>query len=192
MRRTILIWSILLALLFAPILAAAFSPLLQWRQPVYIVAGFAGIVGMALMVMQPLAAAGYLPGLSLLQRKYLHRAIGAVIVFAVFLHVLGLWFTSPPDVVDALLFRSPTPFSIWGVLAMWAIFASGVLAIYRFRGRLRWRMWRRIHLPLAALAVSGTIIHVSLIEGTMEMFTKTLLCAVLGGASVAALFRRSR
>ena len=28
---------------------------------------------------------------------------------------------SPPDVIDALTFASPTPFSVWGVIAMWAV-----------------------------------------------------------------------
>ena len=30
---------------------------------------------------------------------------------AVVIHVAGLWITSPPDMIDALLFTSPTPFS---------------------------------------------------------------------------------
>lgn len=44
------------------------------------------------------------------------------------LHVVGLWVTSPPDVIDALLFWSPTPFSFCGVVAMWAVFASALMA----------------------------------------------------------------
>lgn len=39
-----------------PIAVAAFSPLLEWRGPVYIAAGFAGILGMALILAQPLLA----------------------------------------------------------------------------------------------------------------------------------------
>jgi hypothetical protein len=46
-----------------------------------------------------------------------------VLVVAVVVHVGGLWITSPPDMIDALLLTSPTPFSAFGVIAMWAIFA---------------------------------------------------------------------
>ena len=52
----------------------------------------------------------------------------AVLVIAVVLHVAGLWVTSPPDVIDALLFVAPTPFSNWGIIAMWALFATGLRA----------------------------------------------------------------
>jgi hypothetical protein len=38
------------------------SPLLAWRSIVHGASGFAGIVAMALMPVQPLLAAGYLPG----------------------------------------------------------------------------------------------------------------------------------
>ena len=66
----------------------------------------------------------------------------AVLVVAVVIHVAALWITSPPDVVDALLFASPTPFSAWGVIAMWAVFAAALLAALRRRLRLRPRTWR--------------------------------------------------
>jgi hypothetical protein len=105
-------------------------------------------------------------------------------VAAVALHVLGLWLTSPPDVVDALLFRSPTPFSAWGVIAMWAVFASALLAALRRRLRLRPIVWRLCHLTLAAVIVVGGVVHAMLIEGTMGMASKAALCAlVLAAAS---------
>ena len=66
----------------------------------------------------------------------------------VVVHVGGLWITSPPDMIDALLFTSPTPFSPFGVIAMWAIFAVAVLAA--FRRRLGLRTWRIAHMSLAA------------------------------------------
>ncbi|MEM7296609.1 MAG: ferric reductase, partial [Pseudomonadota bacterium] len=103
-----------------PLFLAAMSPLLAWRQPVYIAAGLAGIIAMALMVLQPLAARGHLPGLSFGTSRKLHRNLAWVILAGIAAHVIGLWITSPPDVTDALLFISPTPFSTWGVLAMWA------------------------------------------------------------------------
>ncbi len=61
--RAILIWAILTAVVVLPIAVAATSPFLAWRDPVYIIAGFAGVVSMALLLLQPLLAGGYLPGL---------------------------------------------------------------------------------------------------------------------------------
>lgn len=187
--RVWLIWSALLALLVVPVLAAAQSPLLAWRRPVYVAAGFAGIVAMAVMVVQPMLAAGFLPGLDNWQRRRVHRVVGAVLVALVVLHVLGLWLTSPPDVVDALLLVSPTPFSIWGVIAMWAIFGAALLAVLRRRRHLRPSAFRLGHVVLVALAVAGSIVHALLIEGTMEPVSKWVLTSVLGVVALAAVVR---
>ena len=168
--RTVLAWAAIGAAMTIPVLAAAFSPFLQWRGPVYIAAGFAGIVGLALLLLQPLLMTGRLPGMAALRARRLHRWVGAALVACVILHVVGLWIVSPPDVIDVLLFRSPTPFSVWGATAMWLIFAAGLLAIYR--RKLRPRTWRLIHTGLAAVIVSGTIVHALLIEGAMEIVTK--------------------
>ena len=116
-----------------PIGVAATSPLLAWRDPVYIAACLAGVVAMALVLVQPLLAGGYLPGLTLSRGRRVHRWVGLLLVAAVVVHVAGLWLTSPPDVIDALLFTSPTPFSAWGVVAMWAVFAAALLAAARRR-----------------------------------------------------------
>lgn len=177
--RAVLIWTALLAAILLPVAAAAFSPLLQWRQPVYIAAGFAGIVAMAMLLVQPLLAGGYLPGLATIRGRWLHRWVGGLLVIAIVAHVGGLWITSPPDVVDALLFRSPTPFSVWGVIAMWAAFAAALLAGFRRRLRLRPRTWRLAHTSLALVIVAGSVIHALLIEGTMETFTKAALCVLV-------------
>ena len=135
--RAILIWAALAAAIGVPIAVAAASPLLAWRDPLYIAAGFAGVIALALMLVQPLLMGGYLPGLPALRGRRAHRWIGGALVVAVVIHVGGLWITSPPDVIDALLFTSPTPFSAWGVIAMWAIFAVALLAALRRRLRLR-------------------------------------------------------
>ena len=172
-----------------PITLAAFSPYLAWREPVYIASGFAGIAALALMLFQPLMAAGLLPGLPLGSSRSIHRWVGAGILIAVVLHVVGLWITSPPDVVDALLFRSPTPFSVWGVIAMWALFATALLAIYRRRFRQNLRTWRIAHSTLAAVIVAGTVIHAALIEGTMETLSKFALSACVVAALGFALLR---
>ena len=177
--RAVLIWTALLAAILLPVAAAAFSPLLQWRQPVYIAAGFAGIVAMAMLLVQPLLAGGYLPGLATIRGRRIHRWVGGLLVIAIVAHVGGLWITSPPDVVDALLFRSPTPFSVWGVIAMWAAFAAALLAGFRRRLRLRPRTWRLAHTSLAFVIVAGSVIHALLIEGSMETFTKAALCVLV-------------
>jgi len=95
--------------------------------------------------------------------------------------------TSPPDVIDALLFASPTPFSAWGVIAMWALFASALLA--GLRRRLRPRHWRRAHTLLAAVIAVGSVVHAMLIEGTMETFSKAALCALVVAATLMAFAR---
>jgi len=102
-------------------------------------------------------------------------------------HVAGLWITSPPDVIDALLFRSPTPFSAWGVIAMWAVFATALLAALRRPLRIRPRWWRAGHLSLAVVIVGGVVAHALLIEGTMESVSKVVLCGLVVAATLKLL-----
>ncbi len=185
-RRT-LIWAAVGAALVVPVVGAASSPLLAWRGPIYILACFAGVVGLYLMLVQPLLAGGYLPGLPVLRGRRVHRAVGVVLVLAVAIHVAGLWITSPPDVIDALLFRSPTPFSAWGVIAMWALFATAVLAALRRRLRLPPRTWRIAHTSLAGVIVAGSAVHALLIEGTMETASKMALCMLVLAATLAVV-----
>lgn len=182
MLRSTVIWGALLAAMGVPFLLAANSPLLAWRDPIYIAAGFAGIIGMAALLFQPLLAIGSLPGLTPQSGRRLHRSVGAMLLGAVVVHVVGLWITSPPDVIDALTFTSPTPFSAWGVIAMWAIFATAVLAMLRRRVPLR--LWRLAHTCLALIIVTGSVVHAMLIEGTMEIVSKTILCALALGVTV--------
>ena len=185
--RSTLIWGALAAVVGAPIAAAVASPLLAWRDTVYIIAGFAGIVMLGLVLVQPLLIGGYLPGLSAVQRRRAHRWVGGTLVVTVIVHVSGLWITSPPDMVDALLFASPTPFSPFGVVAMWAIFAVAVLAAFRRRLGLRPRTWRVAHMVLAVVIVAGGVVHTMLIEGTMEPVSKALLCAAVLAAAVKVM-----
>ena len=173
--RTKLIWIAFFVVITAPIIAAAFSPLLAWRDSIYIIAGFAGIFAMALLLTQPLLIGGYLPSISARKNRLFHKWFGALLVAMVVIHVLFLWFTSPPDVVDVLLFRSPTPFSLWGVVAMWAVFLMGFMAAFRKRLRMPLRLWQRTHLALAIITVIGSVVHAFLIEGTMEMLTKIII-----------------
>ncbi|MHA7774996.1 ferric reductase-like transmembrane domain-containing protein [Roseibium sp. M-1] len=181
--RPSLIWALVAAAILLPLVFAAASPLLQWRQPVYIAAGFAGILALGLMLLQPLLAAGLLPGLGGPRGRRLHRWTGALLVTFVLLHIAGLYLTSPPDVIDVLLLRSPTPFSLWAMIALIPLLAAALLAAFRRRLRLAPRTWRRMHLALVSIAILGTAGHALLIEGTMEWWTKLGLCGVVAGAT---------
>jgi predicted ferric reductase len=185
LARAALVWIALATAICVPISLAAMSPQLEWRGPVYILAGFSGIVALGLMLVQPLLIAGYLPGLSAFRGRRVHHWIGGAVVVAVVIHVAGLWITSPPDMIDALLYVSPTPFSPWGVTAMWAIFAVALLAI--FRRRLRLRTWRIAHMLLAIVIVAGSVVHCVLIEGTMETVSKVVLCVLVLAAAIIVL-----
>lgn len=188
--RAVLTWICIALLIAVPIVIAAQSPLLAWRRPVYIVAGFAGIVGMAFLLLQPMLAASMLPGLGGIRGRSLHRLVGAGLLVAVIIHVAGLWITSPPDVIDALLFTSPTPFSVWGVIAMWALFVTTFVAVFR----RKLPGWRRLHLSLAIAIMTGSIVHAMLIEGTMEPTSKAMLCAAVFLVTFIGIFgsRRAR
>src|SRR3984893_12616084 len=185
LAKATLIWAALAAAICVPIAAAAASPLLAWRGPLYITAGFAGILALGLMLVQPLLAGVYLPGLSGYRGRRAHRWIGGALVAAVVIHVAGLWITSPPDMIDALLFTSPTPFSPFGVIAMWAIFAVALLAL--LRRRLRLRTWRIAHMSLAVVIVAASVVHGMLVEGTMETVTKAALCALVLAAAIKVI-----
>ncbi len=185
--RAALIWGALAIAICVPIAAAATSPLLAWRGPVYILAGFSGIVGLGLLLVQPLLIAGYLPGLSAYRGRRVHHWIGGALVVAIVIHVAGLGITSPPDMIDALTFTSPTPFSPFGVTAMWAIFAVALLAALRRRLGLRLRTWRVAHLLLAIVIVVGSVVHGLLIEGAMETVSKAVLCALVLAVAMKVL-----
>lgn len=177
----LLTWGILALAMLMPLVLAGTSEYLAWRDPVYIAAGFAGIVALCLMLLQPLLVGGWLPGLHLLRGRRVHRVVGVVLVAAVVVHVAGLWITSPPDIEDALLLRSPTPFSVWGVTAMWALFVAALLAL--LRRRVPPLIWRVGHTSLVSVGVVGGVVHALLIEGTMEVTSKAVLCSLVIAAT---------
>ena len=185
LTRVTLIWAALAVAICVPVALAATSDLLEWRGPVYILAGFAGVIALGLVLVQPLLIAGYLPGLSAYRGRRAHHWIGGALVVMVVVHVGGLWITSPPDMIDALLFTSPTPFSPFGVIAMWAIFAVALLAA--LRRRLGLRTWRIAHMSLAVVIVVGSVVHGMLVEGTMETTSKAALCALVLAAAIKVM-----
>ena len=185
----VLAWGALGVAVLVPALIALSSPLLQWRGPVYIAGGFAGVLALGVLLAQPLLAANALPGPSPARARRWHARVGMLIVALVVAHVAGLWITSPPDVIDVLLFRSPTPFSVWGAVAMWAVFLAALLAAARRRLRWRARTWRRAHAALAATTVGATAAHAVLIEGAMGAGSKAALCAAAVLATAWAVLR---
>jgi len=188
--KATLIWAAVAAAVGVPLAFAAASDLHEYRGWIYIIAGFAGIVALGLVLVQPLLIAGYLPGLPGYRGRRAHYWIGGALVAAVVVHVGGLWISSPPDMIDALLFVSPTPFSPWGVTAMWAIFAVALLAAFRRRLALRPRTWRLAHMLLALVIVVGSVVHGLLIEGTMETMSKAALCALVLAAAIKVMADR--
>lgn len=183
--RSALVWAVVAMAIAVPGILAATSPLLAWRDPIYVTGCLAGVAALALLLLQPLLAAGYLPGLPIRRGRNVHAWVGAALVTAVALHVAALWLTSPPDVIDALLLRSPTPFAVWGVVAMWAVFATALLAALRRSQRPR--LWRLGHTALAVVIVLATVVHALLIEGTMEPVSKAALCLLVLAATAKVM-----
>ncbi|MEO4043281.1 ferric reductase-like transmembrane domain-containing protein [Hoeflea sp. CAU 1731] len=188
-RRAVAIamWVVLAIVMIGPILIAANSPYLSYRNTAYIIGGFAGIVGLSLLLIQPLLAAGYLPGARAITERKWHRWVGTAIVACVGLHIGGLYITSPPDTLDALLLVSPTAFSVYGVIAMWGIVLTAALVILRHRLGLRYATWRLVHNGLAAIVVAATVTHALQIEGAMESLSKWGLCLAVIAATGATL-----
>lgn len=175
--RAVLIWTGLAIAVVVPLALATTSPLNAYRGVIYTTSAFAGIVGLALLLVQPLLVGGHLPGLHAFRARRAHRWMGGALVAAVAIHVAGLAWSSPPDMADALLFASPTVFTPFGVIAMWAIIAVAILAM--LRRRLGLRTWRLVHLSLAMVIVGCSVVHGMLIEGTMETMSKAALCALV-------------
>ncbi len=185
------IWGAVIAGVLVPLVAVTQSPLLAWRDPIYILAGFAGVIGMTLLFLQPLLAVGALPGLPAPRGRRLHRVVGTALVAAIVIHIGGLWITSPPDVIDVLLFRSPTPFGIWGAIAMWGVFGTAIWAALRRPLKRRPDTWRKVHLGLACLIVTSTLAHALLIEGTMGLLSKWGLAGLVAGATAWAIWKNA-
>jgi hypothetical protein len=188
--------AVLCIFLVCPLILALYSPLLAWRSPVYIGASLAGIVGLMLLLVQPILATGIYLKLPRKRSLKLHHWCGAALFVSVILHVSGLWLTSPPDVIDALTFMSPTPFSLWGVLAMWGAFVTAGLVFWRHKKPTRTpqsrNIWAKAHTALALFITLCTSLHALLIDGTMEPISKIILCGLAVLASLWATYKHWR
>ena len=185
-KGRLLFFAALSCLMLTPVVLAGFSPYLAFRDIDYIIAGFAGIVCLSLLVLQPVLATKDLP-MHPRRMRILHRWIGAAIAIGVVIHVGGLYITSPPDAIDAFLFRAPTWFSTFGVLAMWLTLAALMLAITRKRNPKRWKI---MHRACATAVAVLTIFHALLIEGAMETVSKWLVCCAIALSLVWPLVRK--
>jgi len=183
---TLIIWVVLAGAMTSPMAIAATSPLLGARTGVYIMAGMAGVVALALLLIQPLLVAGFLPGLALARARLWHRWVGTGIAIGVALHVGGLYLTSPPDTLDALLLVAPTPFSIYGVIGMWSVVITIILVALRPRTGIGYKTWRIIHNALSAIVVVTSVVHALMIEGTMGNLSKQILCFLIVAIMVIA------
>ncbi|PIB25230.1 hypothetical protein BFP76_01120 [Amylibacter kogurei] len=94
--RSFLLWFAFLVAILVPIAASLTSPLLAWREPVYVVGGFFGVMSLALLLAQPMLAAKYLPGVSYQVSKRIHRWVGCALIISVMIHVVALWFVLAP------------------------------------------------------------------------------------------------
>ncbi|MGB0660788.1 MAG: ferric reductase-like transmembrane domain-containing protein [Mangrovicoccus sp.] len=188
--RGVFLWGGLAVVTLLPLILAATSPLLAWRQPVYIAAGLAGVIALALLPFQPLLAARALPGLSPGQSRKLHRILGGTLLALIIAHVIGLWITSPPDMIDALTFTAPTFFSVFGVLGMWMLFATAFLAMRR--RHILAKTWRSWHQGLGLAIALCSILHAIMIQGSMEFWSKTALCSTLLAATIWLFRARQR
>ncbi|WP_254694228.1 ferric reductase-like transmembrane domain-containing protein [Sulfitobacter sp. SK012] len=162
--------------MIGPFLVAAQNPLLASRSAAYVTGGMAGITALALLLIQPLLAAGYLPGVRPAVLRRWHKWVGIALVSAVAVHVGGLYLTSPPDALDALLLVSPTPFSVYGVVSMWAVVLTAILVAARHKLRLKPTTWKITHNLLALAVVIGAVVHALMIEGAMGATSKIALC----------------
>jgi predicted ferric reductase len=187
--RAGVVWLVLAACVLIPVGLAAASPLQASREALWIFGGMAGVVALALLLVQPILAAGLLPGTSSPTGRRWHRWIGATIIAAVVLHVGGLYLYSPDDISDALLLVSPTPFAVYGVIGLWGAALTALLVAVRSRSGLRYATWRIVHNAVSLVVVVSSVVHAILIEGAMGFVSKAILCTLVIAAAMIALLR---
>lgn len=183
----IAIWVALTIVISGPVLIAANSPYLAYRDTAYIIGGFAGIIGLSLLLIQLLLAAGYLPGAELTTKRQWRRWVGSAIVACLFLHVGGLYITSPPDTLDALPLVSP------GLFRLRSAGDAGDRADCGPRhsaSPFGIALCDVASCPnsLSAIVVAATVTHALQIEGAMGIVSKWGLClAVIAATGVTLI-----
>ncbi len=181
-----LIWAAVALLCAVPPWIAMQSPYLASRDMIYASASVGGIAGLALLLIQPLLAAGIMPGLSQIRARRIHQLGGTLLILCVAVHIIGLYLTSPPDMIDALTLQAPTAFSVYGFVALWSILFTLPLLWIRATRRIAPRRWRTIHNLVALVIVGTTVAHAILIEGLMGQTSKLVLCIAVIVATLGA------
>jgi predicted ferric reductase len=172
----------LAALLLAPAAAALESPLQVGRDSAWVLGGLAGVLALALLPLQVLLPTPWLDALLAGHDLRWHRAVGLTLAAIVLAHVVGLYFSSPDDVRDALVLAAPT-YSRLGVLSAWSVGFSIALALARRRLGLTYSDWQVLHSALAIAIVTTAVGHVVMIRGALDGPAELLVC----GAAVVAV-----
>lgn len=182
-----LLQAVCVFVILVPFTLAALSPLQSGREIEYVAGALAGVLALSLLFIQPLLAAGLLSDISLARARWWHRRVGVALVVAVAVHIAGLFLASPADMSDALLLVAPTPFSLYGVVALWALVLTVLSALVRYRRGTRVSLWNALHTTLTLVVVGASIVHAWMIEGTMNGLSKTVLCILVVLASLGTL-----
>lgn len=187
--RPVLVWLLLIGVIGVPVLVAALSPLQQGRNTAYVIGGLSGIVALALLLVQPLLAAGYLPGAHTMRQRRWHRWTGGFMFVAVAVHIIGLYLTSPDDMTDAMLLVAPTPFSVYGVIGFWSIVLTAILVAVRRHSGLSNLAWSIAHNLLAVIVVGASVVHALMIDGAMGSLSKRVLCICVLLVTMVVIFQ---
>lgn len=185
-------WFVLLVVVLGPIVVALASPLQDSREFIYVVGGIAGVVALSLLLVQPLLAMGYLSGVNAARQRRWHANSGTLLVAAIALHIGALYITSPDDIADALLLRSATSFSIYGVIGLTGVALLATLVLARHRIGISYNRWKTLHVVIAIIVVIASVVHTLWIQGAMGLVSKWVLCATVLIATGFAVYRLNK
>ena len=178
---------VLLVLTGLPLAVAVLSPLQTSRNAAYIIGGLAGVAALGILLLQPILAAGFIPGTHLSKQRRWHSVTGGLLIALVLVHVIGLYLTSPPDMIDALLLVAPTLYSVYGVIALWGVILLGIVALPLIKKRIKPTAWRLIHHTIGVIVVGSTVTHAVMIDGAMGWRSKLMLCIAAVLATLTAI-----
>lgn len=155
-----------------------------------------GALGVSALVLQPLLAARARAArrpAGERRRLRAHRALGAVALGLVLVHVGALFVLAADDALFALSPDGPTRARM-ALIALVALVAVVVLGALREHLPLAPLTWRLLHAYLATLAIVLGIGHAVLTDGALDgVGTPALLaCGLLGVAGVGLARLRSR
>ena len=168
---------------------AVSSPLLKSRDFVHIVGGLAGVLALVLLLIQPVLATAVLKGISPVQQRRWHLRTGILLVISLLVHIGALYLTSPDDMTDALLLRSATPFSVYGVIGLWGILLTATLVTVKSRLKISSKVWKGLHVSLAVIVAIASIVHALWIQGAMGVVSKWVLSAAIVVATGYAIYK---